>query len=68
VIGRCHFPSLTTLRVEIVSGRPTLLELDRAPADPMLRACVETALSSVRWDCLEDPACALFEWDTLPIP
>jgi hypothetical protein len=65
VVADCQFPDLLHLRVELISGCPTLFELDKEPANPSLLNCLEKVLSS-RWSCAGDTACALFERDTLP--
>ena len=66
VVTDCQFPELVHLRVELISGCPTLFELDKEPANPSLLNCLEKVLLSSRWSCAGDSACALFEYDTLP--
>jgi hypothetical protein len=64
-MSKCAIPPLVTLRVELASGCPTLLELNRDP-DNSIVECLQKVLSVARWSCPGDTTCALFEWDTLP--
>jgi hypothetical protein len=65
----CGLPPYHTLRVELSSGCPTLLNikvLAGGTANPMLVACLTQALSRQRWSCPAATDCALGEYDTAP--
>jgi hypothetical protein len=60
--SECQFTSRTFLRIELLAGCPTLLELDHDPSDQSLFVCLEKVLSAVRLSCAGNVGCALFEW------
>ena len=64
----CHIPAYTYLRVDFTMGCPSrLLARARggAPSQEELD-CLTRALGPGRWQCVIDPPCTLYEFDTLP--
>jgi hypothetical protein len=64
----CHLPNFYYLRVELVSGCPSLMNVKGvrgAIPDPQVVDCLARELPKQRWSCTDGMACSLVEYDTL---
>ena len=73
-MSKCHFPANTVLRVQLVSGCPTVLQSGYDPSQdqrvggPDVVACLETLLSTLRLACGSGEDCVFFEIPSGIIP